>query len=291
MRKDIEAAILERAHRAMKPEALKEVASLQQEIVTSLQQETCDVTKKKKKKKKNMDKNTNNEIPEVDTIENEKKKNMKRCSTEEIEKEDMETTNENELPSESISEEQTPKKKIKPEDAEEAGKIFESCDQESEKKKKIRRGKRKEKEGKTKERKEEMKEKNREKKAKVINEQGVKRAEASLIYLQKWDTDRVNWKFEKLHQVWLLQKCLNIDRFPDSDFSAFLRYIAGMRGRAREEEIKTMNTVLSQHKEWLAIKEKTGKSDLELQEDLKRNVTTPRMIERAQQILELLTKE
>jgi len=283
MRKDIEAAILERAHRAMKPEALKEVASLQQE--------TCDVTEKKKKKKKNKDKNKNNEIPEVDSIKNEEKKDKKRSSPEEIEKEDRETKNENELISESTSEQQTPNKKIKPEDAEEASNIFEACDEESEKKKKVRRGKRKEKEGKTKERKEEMKEKKREKKKQEMNEQGVKRAEASLIYLQKWDKDRVNWKFEKLHQVWLLQKCLDIDRFPDSDFSPFLRYIAGMRGRAREEEIKTMNTVLSQHEEWLAIKEKTGKSDLELQEDLKRNVTTPRMIERAQQILDLLTKE
>ncbi|CAL4121163.1 unnamed protein product [Meganyctiphanes norvegica] len=267
MRKDIESKILERAHRVMKPMAPK--------AVESLPQESCDVPKKNKKKKKDIEKTTANETlldNKVKNSEKKKKKDKKRSISEQTVKEFKETTNENESHEESFIEEQTPNKKIKPEDAEEASKIIESFKKESIKKKK-------------------KKDKSKKKIEQVNPEHGVKRASAAIVYLQKWDTDRINWKFEKLHQVWLLQNCLNVDRFPEDDFPPFLRYIAGMRGKAREEQIKTLNKVLTQNEEWLSIKEQTGKTDLELQEELKRNVTTPRMIERAQQILDILTKE
>ncbi len=56
----------------------------------------------------------------------------------------------------------------------------------------------------------------------------------ALRYLDAWNDDRGNWKFEKCRQIWLLQHWRDDTRIPDEKFDTLLKYIGSVQGRMRE---------------------------------------------------------
>lgn len=60
----------------------------------------------------------------------------------------------------------------------------------------------------------------------------------ALDYLRTWDTNRKNWNFKKVRQVWLLQNMFDQVQIADEDFSILLKYLEGLKGAAKEKTIE-----------------------------------------------------
>ncbi|KAI8876660.1 hypothetical protein K501DRAFT_231654 [Backusella circina FSU 941] len=78
---------------------------------------------------------------------------------------------------------------------------------------------------------------NKPKKAKAEIEEikkDSKQADA-LAYVRLFVLDRSSWKFNKVHQIWLLQ---HLYELPDEDFDGVLEYLKDLQGSAREKTRK-----------------------------------------------------
>jgi len=101
-----------------------------------------------------------------------------------------------------------------------------------------------------------------------------RRAEAPLDFLQKWKHCRMEWKFEKLKQVWLLQNCLDPELIPEVSFLTLLEYMGSVRGQARTATEKDMGVAMKAYE----VKQNPSEGD------------TSRY-ERARQILQILSSD
>lgn len=63
-----------------------------------------------------------------------------------------------------------------------------------------------------------------------------------LTYLKQYETDRVNWKFNKLKQNWVLK---NIKEIPSEYELALLLYIESLQGGSRDRIIPILKDVIS----------------------------------------------
>ncbi|XP_078450565.1 protein cholesin isoform X1 [Lampetra planeri] len=69
-------------------------------------------------------------------------------------------------------------------------------------------------------------------------------AELSLEYLTSWATDKNQWKFQKLRQTWLLQHMYDAEKVPDSYFKILLKYLAGLKGQAKDTTIEKAESIM-----------------------------------------------
>jgi hypothetical protein len=61
-----------------------------------------------------------------------------------------------------------------------------------------------------------------------------------LDFLRKWESNRSEWKIEKLKQVWLLKNILNQELITEPDFQILLSYMGSVQGHARRVTLKEM---------------------------------------------------
>ncbi|XP_035695210.1 uncharacterized protein C7orf50 homolog [Branchiostoma floridae] len=64
------------------------------------------------------------------------------------------------------------------------------------------------------------------------------------VYLQTWKSDRPNWVFRKVRQVWLLRNMYTMDKVSDEDFPILLEYLAGLQGKGRETTVAEAEKLL-----------------------------------------------
>ncbi|XP_067345431.1 uncharacterized protein C7orf50 homolog isoform X2 [Channa argus] len=60
----------------------------------------------------------------------------------------------------------------------------------------------------------------------------------ALDYLTCWAENRIQWKFQKTRQTWLLQHMFDSEKIPDDHFSILLCYLEGLRGGARDTTVQ-----------------------------------------------------
>ncbi|XP_013782013.1 uncharacterized protein C7orf50 homolog [Limulus polyphemus] len=81
--------------------------------------------------------------------------------------------------------------------------------------------------------------KKKEQKAKKHSEEtGAKAKENALLYLKLWHTDRHNWSFKKIQQIWLLKNLYQTEQISDDEFEILLEYLVGLKGAARERLVE-----------------------------------------------------
>ncbi|CDS12268.1 hypothetical protein LRAMOSA04463 [Lichtheimia ramosa] len=85
------------------------------------------------------------------------------------------------------------------------------------------------------------KNKGKKRKAKAQPETSVKRAATSapdgITYLRQFHSDRDTWKFNKVHQTWLLKHMYDLDTIEQSDFDILVEYLKGLKGAARQRTL------------------------------------------------------
>ncbi|CDH53464.1 predicted protein [Lichtheimia corymbifera JMRC:FSU:9682] len=85
------------------------------------------------------------------------------------------------------------------------------------------------------------KNKGKKRKAKSQPETTVKRAATSapdgITYLRQFHSDRESWKFNKVHQTWLLKHMYDLDTIEQSDFDILVEYLKGLKGAARDRTL------------------------------------------------------
>ncbi|XP_078691111.1 protein cholesin-like [Branchiostoma floridae x Branchiostoma belcheri] len=110
----------------------------------------------------------------------------------------------------------------------------------------------------------------------VVKEEEKKESVVHLgsVYLQTWKSDRPNWVFRKVRQVWLLRNMYNTDKVSDEDFPILLEYLAGLQGKGRETTVAEAEKLLQgqEHRE----EEGTGETVSAVQ------------LERVRQVLQVL---
>ena len=75
-------------------------------------------------------------------------------------------------------------------------------------------------------------------------------------YLQRWQSSKETWKFQKSRQVWLLRHMYYLEKVPSKSFKVLVQYIGTMH-----EEMK--NRIKSEVTEFLENKEKIPMDELE----------------------------
>ena len=98
--------------------------------------------------------------------------------------------------------------------------------------------------------------------------------EQALDYLRKWDTNRDEWKFEKLKQIRLLKNALNPSFIEEDDFETLLKYVGTIKGKARSIFMSEMIKFVED-----------GDSKMNLNDEAKQKY------ERARQILQMLHED
>ncbi|TPX71777.1 hypothetical protein SpCBS45565_g00855 [Spizellomyces sp. 'palustris'] len=71
-----------------------------------------------------------------------------------------------------------------------------------------------------------------------------KRRQAAVEYLQQYVTDRENWKFQKVRQVWILRNLWYTHQLNDEAFALALQYIKDLSHKAREETIDEAKEII-----------------------------------------------
>ncbi|KAJ9583527.1 hypothetical protein L9F63_022145 [Diploptera punctata] len=112
----------------------------------------------------------------------------------------------------------------------------------------------------------------------------------SIDYLKTWDTNRHNWKFEKLRQIWLFKNMFNIHNVPDSVFPILLEYISGTKGHARKMVVKNAMNVVKAMESWQELV-KEGLSEEEIATKLSTDKVDEETYERARLIIQSLDDE
>ncbi|XP_076345335.1 uncharacterized protein LOC143244478 isoform X2 [Tachypleus tridentatus] len=75
-------------------------------------------------------------------------------------------------------------------------------------------------------------------KKKSKEETNEKAKENALQYLKMWYTDRHNWSFKKIQQIWLLKNLYQMEQISDDDFDILLEYLVGLKGAARDRLVR-----------------------------------------------------
>ncbi|KAG0164317.1 hypothetical protein DFQ30_010139 [Apophysomyces sp. BC1015] len=65
----------------------------------------------------------------------------------------------------------------------------------------------------------------------------------ALDYLRLFLSNRAEWKFRKMQQIWLLQHIYDEDLVNESDFKILLEYLKDMQGSAREKTLKEAQAI------------------------------------------------
>ncbi|XP_001640503.2 DEAD-box ATP-dependent RNA helicase 42 [Nematostella vectensis] len=61
---------------------------------------------------------------------------------------------------------------------------------------------------------------------------------AALSYLKMWNSNRKQWSFKKVRQVWLLKHMYDPSKVPEDDFDVLLEYLGGLQGFSRQTTIE-----------------------------------------------------
>ena len=109
----------------------------------------------------------------------------------------------------------------------------------------------------------------------------------ALKYLERWDTDNDNWKFEKCRQIWLLQNCYDLVKIPDAKFDTLLKYMASIRGKMRESALESAQEIVSQDDSWREEIE-AGKTEADLILERKKTRQPEKVVQRAHDVVEML---
>ncbi|XP_033750847.1 protein IFH1-like isoform X2 [Pecten maximus] len=67
---------------------------------------------------------------------------------------------------------------------------------------------------------------------------------AAIDYLKTWSEDKVNWKFQKVRQVWLLQHMYDDSKVPNTDFDRLLLYLENLKGKAKEATLDKASKII-----------------------------------------------
>eukprot|EP00736_Rhodelphis_marinus_P012347 Rmarinus@m.3616 len=118
--------------------------------------------------------------------------------------------------------------------------------------------------------------KRRAKKTDGDNDKKEVKGTLALEYLEQWDKDRKNWKFQKVRQTWLLQHMFNPDSIHKTHFPVLLRYINGLQGVAREATLTRASEVVK---------------EVEDKEEESRSKADRKKLKRAHKILALFQEE
>ncbi|KAI8575911.1 hypothetical protein K450DRAFT_259356 [Umbelopsis ramanniana AG] len=59
----------------------------------------------------------------------------------------------------------------------------------------------------------------------------------AIDYLRTWKSDRSEWKFQKVRQIWLLANMYDEVKISDEDFAILLEYVQDLKGKARQVRI------------------------------------------------------
>jgi len=89
--------------------------------------------------------------------------------------------------------------------------------------------------------------------AKVRLIDAKERQKSALEYLEQWENDKSNWRFNKKWQKALFNTMLDSNKVPKASFTTLLKYIEPLKGSARPEVIKTVTEELEKQN----AKEKT----------------------------------
>lgn len=103
-----------------------------------------------------------------------------------------------------------------------------------------------------------------------------KHATEALSYLQLWSINRDHWKFQKRIQSWLLRNCLNVNLVDDKRFEILVEYIGSVKGAAKQTTLTEMQTLVSKYEMC------NGAAETDI---------TPKMFERARQIVQMLNDD
>merc|ERR1712058_185331 len=68
----------------------------------------------------------------------------------------------------------------------------------------------------------------------------------AIQYLQQWNSDRENWKFEKCRQIWLLHNAYEKTKISEELFPVLLKYIASIKGGMRNMTLNIANKKLDE---------------------------------------------
>ena len=109
----------------------------------------------------------------------------------------------------------------------------------------------------------------------------------ALKYLEKWETDRGNWKFEKCRQIWLLQNCYDLAKIPDAKFDTLLKYMASIQGKMRESALESAREKVAQDDSWEEEIE-AGKTEADLILERKKTRQPTKVVQRARDVAEML---
>ncbi|KNC79127.1 hypothetical protein SARC_08468 [Sphaeroforma arctica JP610] len=91
-------------------------------------------------------------------------------------------------------------------------------------------------------------------------EEAVTPNAAALEFLNKWHTDRENWKFQKVRNTYILKNMYDPYKIPKASFKIVLEYLDGLKGNARTKTQQDAEAELSK----LSEKSTEGMTDTEV---------------------------
>jgi hypothetical protein len=109
----------------------------------------------------------------------------------------------------------------------------------------------------------------------------------ALRYLERWDKDRGEWKFEKCRQIWLLQNCYEPARIGNEKFDILLKYVASIQGKMRDSALEAAKAKVAEDDAWEKELE-AGKTEADLILDLKKTRQPTGTVQRARDLVEML---
>ncbi|XP_061416186.1 uncharacterized protein C7orf50 homolog [Lethenteron reissneri] len=113
-------------------------------------------------------------------------------------------------------------------------------------------------------------------------------AELSLEYLTSWATDKNQWKFQKLRQTWLLQHMYDAEKVPDSYFKILLKYLAGLKGQAKDTTIEKAESIMRKSEKEDVEEEEADKAEEKAEEE-KGNPVDEKKKKRVRRVLKKLS--
>ncbi|CAG7717502.1 unnamed protein product [Allacma fusca] len=114
----------------------------------------------------------------------------------------------------------------------------------------------------------------------VTPESEEKHSRKAILFLDKWNSDRRGWKFEKLQQIWLLKNALKSNAINEEKFPILLKYVGSIKGQARQAFLHEMEDVV---KKFEVAFQKDSESTSVLEEKVR--------YERARQLVQMLYDE
>ena len=96
-----------------------------------------------------------------------------------------------------------------------------------------------------------------------------KKVHEGLKYLDKYENDRTNWKFQKKNQIYVLNNILNKKLIPKNYFKIALKYIVNLEGNARKNLIELCEQAIKAQRK----KEEENLSDQENEDEKEKRIT------------------